>query len=86
MYNLAAQSHVAVSFEAPEYTADVVALGTLRLLESIRSLDMVENVKFYQTLLQSYLGWFKNLLRVSLLPFILGALMQLQNYLHIGQL
>ena len=48
VYNLAAQSHVAVSFETPEYTADVVALGTLRLLESIRLLDMVENVKFYQ--------------------------------------
>lgn len=48
IYNLGAQSHVAVSFEAPEYTADVDALGTLRLLESIRLLGMQDSVRFYQ--------------------------------------
>ena len=48
IYNLAAQSHVAVSFEAPEYTADTDALGTLRLLEAIRFLGMEKDVKFYQ--------------------------------------
>ncbi|MBC7632269.1 GDP-mannose 4,6-dehydratase [Aeromicrobium sp.] len=48
IYNLGAQSHVAVSFETPEYTADVDALGTLRLLESIRLLRMTDKVRFYQ--------------------------------------
>ena len=48
VYNLAAQSHVAVSFEAPEYTADVVAMGTLRLLESIRLLGLEKKTRFYQ--------------------------------------
>ena len=48
VYNLAAQSHVAVSFESPEYTADVDALGTLRILEAIRLLGMEEKVRFYQ--------------------------------------
>ena len=48
IYNLAAQSHVAVSFESPEYTADVDAMGTLRMLEAIRILGMEEKVKFYQ--------------------------------------
>ena len=48
IYNLGAQSHVAVSFEQPEYTADVDALGTLRLLESIRLLKMSDRVRFYQ--------------------------------------
>lgn len=48
IYNLAAQSHVAVSFESPEYTADVDALGTLRLLEAIRFLKMENKVRFYQ--------------------------------------
>ena len=48
VYNLAAQSHVAVSFEAPEYTADVVAIGTLRLLEAIKILEMEKKVRFYQ--------------------------------------
>tara|TARA_B100000575_G_C23138528_1_gene662021 strand:- start:1273 stop:2391 length:1119 start_codon:yes stop_codon:yes gene_type:complete len=48
VYNLGAQSHVAVSFEAPEYTADVDAIGTLRLLEAIRFLGMEKKVKFYQ--------------------------------------
>ncbi len=48
VYNLGAQSHVAVSFEAPEYTADVGALGTLRLLEGIRLLGMERKTRFYQ--------------------------------------
>jgi GDPmannose 4,6-dehydratase len=48
IYNLAAQSHVQVSFETPEYTANADALGTLRLLEAIRILRMEEEVRFYQ--------------------------------------
>ena len=48
VYNLAAQSHVAVSFESPEYTADVDGLGTLRLLEGIRILGLEKKTKFYQ--------------------------------------
>jgi GDPmannose 4,6-dehydratase len=48
VYNLGAQSHVAVSFECPEYTADVDAMGTLRLLEAIRFLGLEKKAKFYQ--------------------------------------
>ena len=48
IYNLAAQSHVQVSFDTPEYTADADALGTLRLLEALRILGMTDRVRFYQ--------------------------------------
>lgn len=48
VYNLGAQSHVAVSFESPEYTADVDAMGTLRLLEAIRFLGLEKSIRFYQ--------------------------------------
>lgn len=48
IYNLGAQSHVAVSFEAPEYTADVDAIGTLRMLEAIRFLGLEQKTRFYQ--------------------------------------
>src|SRR5512145_25933 len=48
IYNLAAQSHVAVSFEEPEYTADSDALGALRLLEAMRILRLGERARFYQ--------------------------------------
>jgi GDPmannose 4,6-dehydratase len=48
LYNLAAQSHVQVSFETPEYTANADALGTLRLLEAIRLLDLEKKTRFYQ--------------------------------------
>src|SRR6202163_3087329 len=48
IYNLAAQSHVQVSFETPEYTANADALGTLRLLEAIRILRLEQRARFYQ--------------------------------------
>src|ERR1700704_3150705 len=48
IYNLAAQSHVAVSFETPEYTANADALGSLRLLEAIRILGLEKKTRFYQ--------------------------------------
>jgi GDPmannose 4,6-dehydratase len=48
IYNLAAQSHVAVSFEVPEYTANADALGTLRLLEAVRVLGLQKEIRFYQ--------------------------------------
>ena len=48
IYNLGAQSHVQVSFEVPEYTAETDAVGTLRILEAIRILDMAKKVRFYQ--------------------------------------
>ncbi|WP_409523336.1 GDP-mannose 4,6-dehydratase [Nitrincola sp. MINF-07-Sa-05] len=48
VYNLAAQSHVAVSFESPEYTADIDAIGTLRLLEAIRICGLINKTRFYQ--------------------------------------
>ena len=48
IYNLGAMSHVAVSFESPEYTADVDGMGTLRLLEAIRFLKLEKKTRFYQ--------------------------------------
>jgi GDPmannose 4,6-dehydratase len=57
VYNLGAQSHVAVSFEAPEYTADVDALGTLRLLEAIRLLGLEKKTRFYQASTSSSTAW-----------------------------
>ena len=48
VYNLGAQSHVHVSFDQPEYTTNVNALGTLRLLEAIKNCDLIEKTKFYQ--------------------------------------
>ena len=48
IYNLGAQSHVQVSFETPEYTGNSDALGTIRMLEAIRTLDLIDKVKFYQ--------------------------------------
>ena len=55
IYNLGAMSHVHVSFESPEYTANVDAIGTLRILESIRILGMTDRVKFYQALRLNYM-------------------------------
>ena len=48
IYNLGAQSHVGVSFEVPEYTANVDAIGTLRILDSIRTLGLEKKTRYYQ--------------------------------------
>ncbi len=56
IYNLAAQSHVQVSFDTPEYTANADALGTLRLLEALRILNMTDKVKFYQAATSELFG------------------------------
>ena len=69
IYNLAAQSHVAVSFEAPEYTADTDALGTLRLLEAIRFLGMDKDVKFYQASTSELYGDVQEIPQKETTPF-----------------
>ena len=69
IYNLGAQSHVAVSFEIPAYTADVNALGTLRLLEAIRALDMCDKVKFYQASSSELFGLVQEVPQKESTPF-----------------
>ena len=69
VYNLAAQSHVAVSFEAPEYTADVDALGTLRLLEAIRFLGLEKKTRFYQASTSELYGLVQEIPQTERTPF-----------------
>ena len=69
VYNLGAQSHVAVSFECPEYTADVDALGTLRLLEAIRFLGLEKKIKFYQASTSELYGEVKEIPQRETTPF-----------------
>ncbi len=69
VYNLAAQSHVAVSFEAPEYTADVDALGTLRLLEAIRFLGLEQTTRFYQASTSELYGLVQEIPQRETTPF-----------------
>ncbi len=69
IYNLAAQSHVKVSFETPEYTANADALGTLRLLEAIRILQMEERVRFYQASTSEMYGGAKSVPQNEVTPF-----------------
>ena len=69
VYNLGAQSHVAVSFEAPEYTADVDALGTLRLLEGIRFLGMDKSCRFYQASTSELYGLVQEVPQKETTPF-----------------
>src|ERR1700709_61328 len=61
IYNLAAMSHVHVSFETPEYTANADGIGTLRLLEAIRLLGMTEKVRFYQASTSELYGWVREI-------------------------
>ena len=69
IYNLGAQSHVAVSFEVPEYTADVDALGTLRLLEAIRLLGLEKSIKFYQASTSELYGLVQEIPQKESTPF-----------------
>ena len=69
IYNLAAQSHVAVSFETPEYTANSDALGTLRILEALRILNKTKTTKFYQASTSELYGLVKESPQNELTPF-----------------
>ena len=69
VYNLGAQSHVAVSFESPEYTADVDAIGTLRLLEAIRFLGMEKTTRFYQASTSELYGLVQETPQTETTPF-----------------
>jgi GDPmannose 4,6-dehydratase len=69
IYNLGAQSHVQVSFEVPEYTADADGLGTLRLLEAIRILGMEQKVRFYQASTSELFGKAREVPQTETTPF-----------------
>ena len=69
VYNLGAQSHVAVSFEAPEYTADVDAMGTLRLLEAMRFLKLEDKARFYQASTSELYGQVREIPQRETTPF-----------------
>jgi GDPmannose 4,6-dehydratase len=69
IYNLAAQSHVAVSFETPEYTANSDALGTLRLLEAIRILGLTRKTRFYQASTSEMFGLVQEIPQKETTPF-----------------
>ncbi|MFU2486562.1 GDP-mannose 4,6-dehydratase [Thauera sp. WH-1] len=69
VYNLGAQSHVAVSFESPEYTADVDAMGTLRLLEAIRLLGLDKKTRFYQASTSELYGLVQEIPQKETTPF-----------------
>ncbi len=69
IYNLAAQSHVAVSFEEPEYTANADGIGVLRILEAIRSLGLTEKTKFYQASTSELYGLVQEIPQKETTPF-----------------
>ena len=69
IYNLGAQSHVAVSFEAPEYTANIDALGTLRILEAVRILGLIETTRIYQASTSELYGLVQETPQTESTPF-----------------
>ena len=84
IYNLAAQSHVGVSFKLPNYTTQVNALGTLNILDTIKKLNLEKKTKFYQASTSGYLVKFRKKDNQKKQNSILKAHMLLPNYLHIG--
>lgn len=69
IYNLAAQSHVQVSFEVPEYTADVDGVGTLRILDAIKEVGLKERTRFYQASTSELYGKVREIPQTELTPF-----------------
>jgi GDPmannose 4,6-dehydratase len=69
IYNLAAQSHVQVSFEEPEYTANADGIGVLRILEAIRSLDLIDHTRFYQASTSELFGKVQEIPQTEKTPF-----------------
>ena len=86
IYNLGAQSHVAVSFESPEYTANCDALGTLRILEAVRILGLKSKTKIYQASTSELYGKIYESPQTEKTPFYPRVPMVLQNYMLIGLL
>ena len=84
VYNLGAQSHVAVSFDSPEYTADVDAIGTLRLLEAIRFLGLDKSTKFYQASTSELYGLVQETPQNENTPFIHALHMQWPSFTLTG--
>ena len=84
IYNLAAQSHVGVSFEQPEYTANVDALGTLRILEIIKNLRKKKRIKFYQAGTSELFGKVQDIPQTEKTNFIQEVLMLRLSYFLIG--
>lgn len=86
IYNLAAQSHVKVSFDVPEYTAEADAVGTLRMLEAVRILGMEKRQKYIRLLLQNCLVWSRKFLKKKLPPSILALRMEWRSNTVFGLL
>lgn len=84
IYNLGAQSHVQVSFEVPEYTADTDGIGTLRLLEAIRILGMEKTVRFYQASTSELFGKVQEVPQKRQLPSTPDPLMRPLNSMLTG--
>ena len=84
IYNLGAQSHVGVSFESPEYTANCDALGILRILEAIRILGLSKKTKLYQASTSELYGLIQETPQKESTPFYPKVLMVSPNYMHIG--
>ena len=84
IYNLAAQSHVHVSFETPEYTANADGLGTLRILEAIRLLGMIEKTKFYQASTSELYGMSLEAPQNEKTPFYPRSPYAVANYMDTG--
>jgi len=80
IYNLSAQSHVRVSFEVPEYTADTDGIGTLRFWEAIRIHGMENKVRFYQASTYQLYGKVQEIPQKEITPSTLAVLMPPQNY------
>ena len=86
IYNLAAMSHVQVSFDMPEYVANADGIGTLRILEAVRLLNLTKKTRIYQLQLQNYMEWFKKFHKAKKLHFTQEAHMPWQKCMLIGLL